>query len=215
MCSNGGRKGEALEASAISYINHLRSVGLSYHFIIARDGRDSARTRDADASTPIIFQCEEPAHRAAHVRSTIPRLRVMGASTNVRSASAWRISRAAASATRRGRLQHLISCSRTSGARSRRSCTLPTTPSCSLESRGFSEHRRGGAGGHPRLHALPSDRATDPCSSPALSLRSHIICGINAGLPRQAARAALTRSPPVAHIAGSAAEVLGFGGASP
>ncbi len=34
-------------ASAISNINHLRSVRLSYHFIIARDGRDSARTRDA------------------------------------------------------------------------------------------------------------------------------------------------------------------------
>ena len=59
-------------ASAISSINHLRSVGLSYHFIIARDGRDSARTRDADASTPIIFQCVDPAHRAAHVGSTIP-----------------------------------------------------------------------------------------------------------------------------------------------
>lgn len=110
-------------ASAISSINHLRSVGLSYHFIIARDGRDSARTRDADASTPIIFQCVDPAHRAAHVRSTIPRLRVMGASTNVRSASAWRISRAAASATRRGRSRHLINCSRTSVARIRRSCT--------------------------------------------------------------------------------------------
>ena len=180
-------------ASAISNINHLRSVGLSYHFIIARDGRDSARTRDADASTPIIFQCVDPAHRAAHVRSTIPRLRVMGASTNVRSASAWRISRAAASATRRGGSRHLINCSSTSGARIRRSCTDQPRPRAALESRRSAEHRRGGAGGHPRLHILPSDCATDPRSSPALSLRSHIICGVNVGLPRQTARAAHRR----------------------
>lgn len=59
-------------ASAMSSINHLRGVGLSYHFIIARDGRDTARTGDADGSPPIIFQCTHPAHRAAHVGSSIP-----------------------------------------------------------------------------------------------------------------------------------------------
>lgn len=59
-------------ASAMSSINHLRSVGLSYHYVIARDGRDSARTRDADGSTPIIYKCVDDAHRAAHVGSTIP-----------------------------------------------------------------------------------------------------------------------------------------------
>ena len=59
-------------ASAMSSINHLRGVGLSYHFIIARDGRDTARTPNADGSPPIIFQCTHPAHRAAHVGSTIP-----------------------------------------------------------------------------------------------------------------------------------------------
>lgn len=59
-------------ASAQSSIDHLRSVSLSYHFIITRDGRDTARTRNADGSPPIIFQCTHPAHRAAHVGSTIP-----------------------------------------------------------------------------------------------------------------------------------------------
>ena len=59
-------------ASAQSSIDHLRSVGLSYHYIIARDSRDTARTRDADGSAPIIFQCVDPVHRAAHVGSTIP-----------------------------------------------------------------------------------------------------------------------------------------------
>ena len=59
-------------ASAMSSINHLRSVGLSYHYIIARDGRDSARTNQADSSAPIVFHCVADRHRGAHVGSTIP-----------------------------------------------------------------------------------------------------------------------------------------------
>ncbi len=59
-------------ASARSSIEHLRNVGFSYHYIIARDGRDVARTRDSDGSAPIIFKCVDDAHRAAHVGSTIP-----------------------------------------------------------------------------------------------------------------------------------------------
>jgi N-acetyl-anhydromuramyl-L-alanine amidase AmpD len=59
-------------ASAMSSINHLRSVGLGYHYIIARDGRDSPRTRNADGSKPIIFHCVRDEHRVGHVGSTIP-----------------------------------------------------------------------------------------------------------------------------------------------
>lgn len=59
-------------ASAMSSINHLRGVGLSYHYIIARDGRDSTWTREADNSTPIIFHCVADERHAFHVGSTIP-----------------------------------------------------------------------------------------------------------------------------------------------
>lgn len=59
-------------ASAMSSINHLRGVGLSYHYIIARDGRDAPRTRDTDGSAPIIFHCVPDNGHAFHVGSTIP-----------------------------------------------------------------------------------------------------------------------------------------------
>lgn len=54
-----------------SSVDHLRSVGLSYHFIIARDGKDTAKTANADGSDPIVFFCVPTGLRAAHVGSKI------------------------------------------------------------------------------------------------------------------------------------------------
>ncbi|WP_035613543.1 peptidoglycan recognition family protein [Haloferula sp. BvORR071] len=59
-------------ASAQSSIEHLRSVGLSYHYIIARDGRDAKWTKESDASQPLIFHCVQDEREAFHVGSTIP-----------------------------------------------------------------------------------------------------------------------------------------------
>lgn len=59
-------------ATARSSVDHLRSVGLSYHFIIARDGKDTASTANADGSDPIVFLCVPVVNRAAHVGSMIP-----------------------------------------------------------------------------------------------------------------------------------------------
>ncbi|HYJ05221.1 MAG TPA: peptidoglycan recognition family protein [Chthoniobacterales bacterium] len=59
-------------ASAMSSINHLRGAGLSYHYIIARDGRDSTWTRETDNSTPIIFHCVADDREGFHTGSTIP-----------------------------------------------------------------------------------------------------------------------------------------------
>lgn len=59
-------------ATASSSINHLRGVGLSYHYIIARDGKDSAKSDSADGSDPVIFHCVPDNKHAFHVGSTIP-----------------------------------------------------------------------------------------------------------------------------------------------
>ena len=59
-------------STAKSSIDHLRSVGLSYHYIIARDGRDSAKFESHDNTDPIVFRCVPDAGHAFHVGSTIP-----------------------------------------------------------------------------------------------------------------------------------------------
>ena len=59
-------------STARSSIDHLRSIGLSYHFIIARDGKDSASTIKSDGTEPIVFQLAEPKFRVSHAGSTIP-----------------------------------------------------------------------------------------------------------------------------------------------
>jgi N-acetyl-anhydromuramyl-L-alanine amidase AmpD len=59
-------------ATAASSISHLRGVGLSYHYIITRDARDSAKSATSNNSEPIIHQCVANNRHAFHVSSTIP-----------------------------------------------------------------------------------------------------------------------------------------------
>ena len=59
-------------ATASSSINHLRSIGLSYHYIITRDSKDSSKGALVDNSIPIIFQCVDNIREAFHVGSSIP-----------------------------------------------------------------------------------------------------------------------------------------------
>lgn len=59
-------------AAARSSIDHLRSVGLSYHYILARDGKDALSYAKSNGSDPIIFQCVPDDKEAFHVASTIP-----------------------------------------------------------------------------------------------------------------------------------------------
>jgi N-acetyl-anhydromuramyl-L-alanine amidase AmpD len=59
-------------ATARSSVDHLRGVGNSYHFIIARDGRDSAHSDRSDNTDPIIFHCVPEAGHAFHASSTVP-----------------------------------------------------------------------------------------------------------------------------------------------
>lgn len=59
-------------ASAQSSIDYLRTKGNAYHFIIARDSKDSPWTYQADGSESVIYQCVRYQHRARHVSSTIP-----------------------------------------------------------------------------------------------------------------------------------------------
>lgn len=59
-------------ATGRSSVDHLRSVGLSYHFVIARDGRDSAKTVNSDGTDPVVYFCVPFENRAAHVGSNIP-----------------------------------------------------------------------------------------------------------------------------------------------
>lgn len=59
-------------ATARSSIDHLRGVGLSYHYIIPRDGRDSAKEGSADGTEPFVFHCVPNDKHAFHVGSTIP-----------------------------------------------------------------------------------------------------------------------------------------------
>ena len=59
-------------ATASSSIHHLRSVGLSYHYIITRDAKDSSKSANAENTEPIIHQCVPNTGHAFHVGSTIP-----------------------------------------------------------------------------------------------------------------------------------------------
>ena len=59
-------------ATAQSSIDHLRGEGLSYHFIIARDGKDSAKSSKHNGTEPIVFACVPVDKVAFHVGSTIP-----------------------------------------------------------------------------------------------------------------------------------------------
>jgi N-acetyl-anhydromuramyl-L-alanine amidase AmpD len=59
-------------ATAQSSIDHLRGVGLSYHYIIPRDGRDSARPNASDGTEPFVFHCVPNSKHAFHVGSTVP-----------------------------------------------------------------------------------------------------------------------------------------------
>ena len=59
-------------ATARSSIDHLRGVGLSYHYIITRDAKDSSKTANSENTEPIIHQCVPNIGQAFHVGSTIP-----------------------------------------------------------------------------------------------------------------------------------------------
>lgn len=59
-------------STARSSISHLRGVGLSYHYIITRDAKDSSKSANAENTEPIIFHCVPNIGHAFHVGSTIP-----------------------------------------------------------------------------------------------------------------------------------------------
>jgi len=59
-------------STARSSIDHLRTVGLSYHYIITRDAKDSPKSEGAQETEPIIHQCVPHSAQAFHVSSTIP-----------------------------------------------------------------------------------------------------------------------------------------------
>ncbi|MFN0080533.1 MAG: N-acetylmuramoyl-L-alanine amidase [Prosthecobacter sp.] len=59
-------------ASARSSIEYLRSKGNAYHFIIARDTKDSDWTHKSDGTECTVFQCVRYHHRGRHVSTTIP-----------------------------------------------------------------------------------------------------------------------------------------------
>jgi N-acetyl-anhydromuramyl-L-alanine amidase AmpD len=59
-------------ATARSSIDHLRGVGLSYHYIITRDVKDSTKSETAENTEPIIHQCLPNSEQAFHVGSSIP-----------------------------------------------------------------------------------------------------------------------------------------------
>jgi N-acetyl-anhydromuramyl-L-alanine amidase AmpD len=59
-------------STARSSINHLESIGLSYHYIIARDGKDSSKSANAENTEPVIFHCVPNTGQAFHVSSQIP-----------------------------------------------------------------------------------------------------------------------------------------------
>lgn len=58
--------------SAASSIHHLRRCKLSYHYIVARDGKDSASAKLADGSDPLVFHCVPVTEHAFHCSSLIP-----------------------------------------------------------------------------------------------------------------------------------------------
>lgn len=55
-----------------SSIDHLRGAGLSYHYIIPRDDRDSAKHESSNGSSPFVWHCVPNNKHAFHVGSTIP-----------------------------------------------------------------------------------------------------------------------------------------------
>ncbi len=59
-------------ASASSSIEYLRSKRNAYHFIVARDSKDSDWTYKSDGTEAIVYQCVRYHHRARHVSTTIP-----------------------------------------------------------------------------------------------------------------------------------------------
>jgi len=59
-------------ATARSSIDHLRGVGLSYHYIITRDAKDSSKSETSQDTEPIIHQCVPNSGEAFHVGSSIP-----------------------------------------------------------------------------------------------------------------------------------------------
>ncbi len=59
-------------ATARSSIDWLRGQGFSYHYIIARDNKDTAKSENANGTEPIIFRCVPNEGHAFHVASTIP-----------------------------------------------------------------------------------------------------------------------------------------------
>lgn len=59
-------------STARSSINHLRTTGSSYHYIITRDAKDTAKSENAENTEPIIHQCVADASEAIHVSSRIP-----------------------------------------------------------------------------------------------------------------------------------------------
>lgn len=59
-------------STAASSINHLRKVGLGYHYIIARDSKDTKDTKNSLNDEPVIYFCCDPGHRVGHVASSVP-----------------------------------------------------------------------------------------------------------------------------------------------
>jgi N-acetyl-anhydromuramyl-L-alanine amidase AmpD len=59
-------------ATGRSSVDFLRSVGLSYHYIIARDSKDTASSLSAEGTIPVVYACVPLSCRAAHVGSIIP-----------------------------------------------------------------------------------------------------------------------------------------------
>ena len=59
-------------ATARSSVDVLRARGLGYHYIIARDGKDSAKSANADGTEAVVFACVPISRVAFHVGSQIP-----------------------------------------------------------------------------------------------------------------------------------------------
>jgi N-acetyl-anhydromuramyl-L-alanine amidase AmpD len=59
-------------ASAKSSIDYLRKKGNAYHFIIARDTKDSDWTYKSDGTESTVFQCVRYHHWGRHVSTKIP-----------------------------------------------------------------------------------------------------------------------------------------------
>ncbi len=58
--------------TARSSVDWLRSQGLAYHYIIARDGHDTSSSAKADASDAAVYELADPQHWVSHVGSHVP-----------------------------------------------------------------------------------------------------------------------------------------------